>query len=232
MATSMDVDEPEVLWLDTVEGEIAFFRSLTRARPVGIHKHFHVLTMRNAILRDTGKLVEMDDLWKKLRACYDLDNLENIVREPLVSSLCSGPSLSPLILSVLLSCAHLLVVSVTRFPRIERYGGMHAMCRKQTATTSPVKAMQAPRPSSNPPPPHPRITSSITLSFVASTCSRKTRRLTSLCARAVCAHPLRFPHPLRRHRRRQQSPDGVGARARANSRSWQGLLAETATAAR
>ncbi|PIL22490.1 hypothetical protein GSI_15179 [Ganoderma sinense ZZ0214-1] len=84
MATSMEVDEPEAPWLDTVEGEIAFFRSLTRARPVGIHKHFHVLTMRNAILRDTGKLVEVDDLWKKLRACYDLDNLENIVSEPLV----------------------------------------------------------------------------------------------------------------------------------------------------
>ena len=78
----MDVDIDESHWLDTVEGEIAFFRALTRARPVGIHKHFHVLTMRNAILRDTGKLVEVDDLWKKLRTCYDLDNLENIVSEP------------------------------------------------------------------------------------------------------------------------------------------------------
>ena len=93
MTTSMDVDEPEYPWLDTVEGEIAFFRALTRARPVGIHKHFHVLTMRNAILRDTGKLVEVDDLWKKLRTCYDLDNLENIVSEPPVSSPCRVRSL-------------------------------------------------------------------------------------------------------------------------------------------
>ena len=84
----MEVDPPESPWLDSVEGEIAFFRALTRARPVGIHKHFHVLTMRNAILRDTGKLVEVDDLWKKLRACYDLDNLENIVSEPLVPPVC------------------------------------------------------------------------------------------------------------------------------------------------
>ena len=82
MATDMDVDEPETQWLDTVEGEIAFFRSLMRARPVGIHRHFHVLTMRNAILRDTGQLVEVEDLWRKLRACYDLDILENIVSEP------------------------------------------------------------------------------------------------------------------------------------------------------
>ena len=83
MATDMDVDEPATPWLDTVEGEIAFFRSLMRARPVGIHRHFHVLTMRNAILRDTGQLVEVEDLWRKLRACYDLDILENIVSEPL-----------------------------------------------------------------------------------------------------------------------------------------------------
>ncbi|KAI0699294.1 hypothetical protein C8T65DRAFT_659825 [Cerioporus squamosus] len=75
---SMDVDDPETPWLDTVEGEIAFFRSLMRARPVGIHRHFHVLTMRNTILRDTGQRVELEDLWRKLRSCYDLDNLESI----------------------------------------------------------------------------------------------------------------------------------------------------------
>ncbi|KAI0354909.1 hypothetical protein OH77DRAFT_1455750 [Trametes cingulata] len=82
MATKMEVDDdartPEHRWLDTVEGEIAFFRSLMRARPVGIHRHFHVLTMRNAILRDTGQLVSVDDLWDKLRSCYDLDILESI----------------------------------------------------------------------------------------------------------------------------------------------------------
>ena len=78
----MDVDDPETPWLDSVEGEIAFFRALMRARPVGIHRHFHVLTMRNTILRDTGQYVELDDLWRKLRSCYDLDNLESIVSEP------------------------------------------------------------------------------------------------------------------------------------------------------
>ncbi|OJT15241.1 hypothetical protein TRAPUB_8163 [Trametes pubescens] len=83
MSTKMEVDDDneaalESRWLDSVEGEIAFFRSLMRARPVGIHRHFHVLTMRNAILRDTGELVAIDDLWAKLRTCYDLDILENI----------------------------------------------------------------------------------------------------------------------------------------------------------
>lgn len=72
--------EESMHFLDTVEGEIAFFRSMMRARPVGLHRHFHVLTIRNAILRDTGRSVSTDDLWRKLRSCYDLDILEGIVR--------------------------------------------------------------------------------------------------------------------------------------------------------
>ena len=83
----MDEDKPGeglVHFLDTVEGEIAFFRSIMRARPVGLHRHFHVLTIRNAILRDTGRSVSVDDLWRKLRSCYDLDILEGIVRGKLL----------------------------------------------------------------------------------------------------------------------------------------------------
>ncbi|KAH9947557.1 chromatin modification-related protein EAF7-domain-containing protein [Amylocystis lapponica] len=65
-------------YLDTVEGEIALFRSVTLARPVGIHRHFHVLSIRNAIFRDTGHHIPIPDIWDKLRSCYDLDILENI----------------------------------------------------------------------------------------------------------------------------------------------------------
>lgn len=67
-------------FLDTLEGEIVFFRSLMRARPVGIHRHFHAMVIRNAIQRDTGRWVPMDEIWTKLRACYDLELLESIVR--------------------------------------------------------------------------------------------------------------------------------------------------------
>ncbi|KAL6304364.1 hypothetical protein BKA93DRAFT_825818 [Sparassis latifolia] len=81
----MDVDEvnihggsEEFDFLDSVEGEIALFRAVTRARPVGIHRHFHVLTIRNSIYADTGRLVPVDDIWAKLRRCYDLEILENI----------------------------------------------------------------------------------------------------------------------------------------------------------
>lgn len=72
-------DNPVSRFLDSVEGEISLFRSVMRARPVGIHRHFHVLTIRNAIYQDTGRLVSIDDIWAKLRCCYDLDNLESIV---------------------------------------------------------------------------------------------------------------------------------------------------------
>ncbi|KAI0661937.1 hypothetical protein C8Q70DRAFT_1043183 [Cubamyces menziesii] len=96
----MDVDDdnasPSLGWLDTVEGEIAFFRSLMRARPVGIHRHFHVLTMRNTILRDTGQVVSIDDLWSKLRSCYDLDILESIEADGYDLPGQSPPSTPPL----------------------------------------------------------------------------------------------------------------------------------------
>ncbi|KAI0036444.1 hypothetical protein K488DRAFT_82063 [Vararia minispora EC-137] len=63
-------------WLDSVEGEIAFFRSLMRSRPVGMHRHFHAMSMRTAIHHYTGRSVSMDAIWNKLRSLYDLDALE------------------------------------------------------------------------------------------------------------------------------------------------------------
>ncbi|KAG6864494.1 hypothetical protein C0991_009112 [Blastosporella zonata] len=75
----MAVDKnDETDFLQTVNGETSFFRSITRARPIGIHRHFHILTIREAIFKDTNCWVPVDDLWVKLRSCYDLDALEAI----------------------------------------------------------------------------------------------------------------------------------------------------------
>jgi MRG-binding protein len=68
------------MFLSTVEGEISFFRSLMRARPVGIHSTFHVLTIRNAIFRDTRVQVTCEAVQAKLREYYNLDALEALVR--------------------------------------------------------------------------------------------------------------------------------------------------------
>jgi len=73
---------PEAPFLDTVEGEISFYRSVMRARPVGIHNQFHILTIRNAILKDTGHSVSTEQIWEKLRSLYDLEALEGLVRSP------------------------------------------------------------------------------------------------------------------------------------------------------
>ncbi|KAJ7250830.1 chromatin modification-related protein EAF7-domain-containing protein [Mycena haematopus] len=72
----MSVDDLE--FLATVDGEIAFFRAIMRARPVGIHRHFHILNIRNSIHKDTGNSVSVQAVWDKLRALYDMDALEAI----------------------------------------------------------------------------------------------------------------------------------------------------------
>jgi MRG-binding protein len=72
--------DPSTPFLDSVEGEISFFRSIMRARPIGLHRHFHVLSMRTAIHQDTGQYVTIDDIWEKLRSCYNIEALENLVR--------------------------------------------------------------------------------------------------------------------------------------------------------
>ncbi|KAJ7107277.1 hypothetical protein C8R43DRAFT_1140257 [Mycena crocata] len=76
---SIEDDEAGSLdFLSTVDGEIAFFRAIMRARPVGIHRHFHILNIRNGIHKDTGHWVTIQAVWDKLRGLYDMDALEAI----------------------------------------------------------------------------------------------------------------------------------------------------------
>ncbi|KAG1746022.1 uncharacterized protein EDB91DRAFT_1120266 [Suillus paluster] len=83
-------------FLDSVEGEITFFRSVMKARPVGLHKHFHVLAIRNTIHNDTGHVLPVESIWAKLKTCYDLDALETARRIRATASLASStPAPSP-----------------------------------------------------------------------------------------------------------------------------------------
>ena len=82
----MAVEDDDGSFLDTLEGEITFFRSIMRARPIGIHRHFHMLVIRNAIHRDTGHWVPVEGIWRKLRESYDMDALEAIVSSHLYRS--------------------------------------------------------------------------------------------------------------------------------------------------
>lgn len=74
-----DERDVTVPFLDTVNGEIAFFRAITHARPVGINRHFHLLAVQQHIKNDAGQLVPIEQLWAKLESLYSLDALENMV---------------------------------------------------------------------------------------------------------------------------------------------------------
>ncbi|KAG8705908.1 hypothetical protein FRC09_002696 [Ceratobasidium sp. 395] len=65
-------------FLDTLEGEIALFRSIERARPVGMHKHFHMLTLRRSIRNESGVWVDVAAIWAKLATLYHLDALDDM----------------------------------------------------------------------------------------------------------------------------------------------------------
>jgi MRG-binding protein len=67
-------------FLRTAAGELALFRALVRARPVGLHKHFHVLAIRAAVLHDTGALVPPAAIWRALAAYFDLARIDLLVR--------------------------------------------------------------------------------------------------------------------------------------------------------
>ncbi|KZP01338.1 hypothetical protein CALVIDRAFT_132832 [Calocera viscosa TUFC12733] len=65
-------------FLDTVSGEIAFFRGIMQARPVGVNRHFHMLTVQQHMKEATKRTVALGALWDKLNSLYDLDKLENM----------------------------------------------------------------------------------------------------------------------------------------------------------
>ena len=74
----MVADSPKNI-LDDVDGEIALFKALAIARPVGQHRHFHLLAIQNSIYNDTGRTVSAKDVLSKLETCYNLESLEAIV---------------------------------------------------------------------------------------------------------------------------------------------------------
>lgn len=72
------VDPPA--FLDTVQGELAFFKGVAHARPAGAHRFFHVISIRSTIRAETGQEVSIDELWSKLGNYYDLHYFDSNVR--------------------------------------------------------------------------------------------------------------------------------------------------------
>lgn len=126
--------DPATPFLDTVEGEISFFRSIMRARPIGLHRHFHVLSMRTAIHQDTGRYVSIDDIWEKLRSCYNVDALESLVRD---STFCDD--------AYLYSTHHRTQRGSSRQgPRIPRQASLTRLPHQTTSPCTPISARSSP----------------------------------------------------------------------------------------
>jgi MRG-binding protein len=66
-------------FLDTVSGELAFFKGVAHARPAGAHRFFHVIAIRSTIRAETGQEVSIEDLWTKLGKYYDLQYFDSNV---------------------------------------------------------------------------------------------------------------------------------------------------------
>lgn len=80
--SSKESDEETVNqpFLDTTDAEIALFRAIARARPVGMNRHFNMLAILQMIKHETGRTVSAEDVWEKMRGLYDLNALEELVR--------------------------------------------------------------------------------------------------------------------------------------------------------
>ena len=129
--------DPATPFLDTVEGEMSFFRSIMRARPIGLHRHFHVLSMRTAIHQDTGRYVSIDDIWEKLRSCYNVDALESLVRD--------SAAFCDLRLRIFISTRHRTPRGSSRQgPHIPRQVLSTRLLHQTTSPCTPISARSSP----------------------------------------------------------------------------------------
>ncbi|KAK6983881.1 hypothetical protein R3P38DRAFT_2745187 [Favolaschia claudopus] len=62
--------------LQTVAGETAFLRAVIAAQPVGRHKHFHLLQIRESIRRETGHLVSVEEVLRKSESLWNIEELD------------------------------------------------------------------------------------------------------------------------------------------------------------
>ncbi|KAM0755067.1 hypothetical protein T439DRAFT_322124 [Meredithblackwellia eburnea MCA 4105] len=95
---------PRSGWLDSTEGELAFFRALIEHRPVGIHKHWAMLDVEGALKKvspSESERIPPGDLWRKYGECFDVGVIESTTAEedfssPSPASTESTPSLDRL----------------------------------------------------------------------------------------------------------------------------------------
>ena len=66
----------------TVDMEITLLQSISKFRPLGVHKHFQLINITKAFNKShpTTPPVTSSDIWTKITSMYDIDGLDSIVR--------------------------------------------------------------------------------------------------------------------------------------------------------
>ncbi|KAI9089605.1 chromatin modification-related protein EAF7-domain-containing protein [Phlyctochytrium arcticum] len=77
--TEHSTDGPPLAW--NAELEVVFFHALARFRPVGVHKHFRMLSAQRFFTRQTGLEISINQLWAHLANYYDLRALDAMADE-------------------------------------------------------------------------------------------------------------------------------------------------------
>lgn len=71
---------PQIAVLDTPEGETALLTAIINARPVGMGKHWAMVSILLYLEQILGEgRVTGEEVWNKLRTLYDLDLLDEDV---------------------------------------------------------------------------------------------------------------------------------------------------------
>ena len=85
--------------LDTPEGELALLSSLIHCRPVGMHKHWSMMTilrsLESRLGTDRSMALRSEQVWAKLATIYDLKLLDEDVRAS-SSDVCISSTLAAL----------------------------------------------------------------------------------------------------------------------------------------
>jgi hypothetical protein len=77
---SLEMATPTLAVLDTPEGETALLRAIINARPVGMSKHWAMISVLLFLEQVLGEgRVTGEEVWSKLRTMYDLDLLDEDV---------------------------------------------------------------------------------------------------------------------------------------------------------
>lgn len=98
-ATTTTATAMQANLLDTPEGELALLSSLIHCRPVGMHKHWSMMTilrsLESRLGTDRSMALRSEQVWAKLATIYDLKLLDEDVRAS-SSDVCISSTLAAL----------------------------------------------------------------------------------------------------------------------------------------